>query len=424
MRLTVTAVDPEQGQTADIMIEADPEAPAGELAAQLHRRLRGGTPDTPPVLYHGATPLPADRPMAAAALRSGSLLSLDAPAPEAGPEPDGVVELRGIGGADAGVVLRLSPGDYEIGSAASCRIQLRAEGLAKTAARLKVHADGTATVRSVEQDGVTRDGTETRDWTDWPLGGVLTVGPALLELAAPSVPDAALQPSADGVGLDYNRPPRLLPPPVNNRFQLPVPPGRPTRNKLQLVLIFAPLMMATVSFVIFDNPRFLIFGVLSPVVALVSQFSNKRRGKESHEEQLKEYEEKKAALEQDVDEAVLAEQHARRLAAPDPASALLIATGPRQRLWERRRRDDDFLLMRLGVADRPAYVELQDPAEPEHRRRVDRITHSVPVTVPLRTCGVKGVAGGDNAPPPGGGLPPPSPCATGGRPPPRPPRPG
>ncbi|WP_406004011.1 FtsK/SpoIIIE domain-containing protein [Streptomyces sp. NBC_00987] len=399
MRLTVTAVDPEQGQTADIMIEADPEAPAGELAEQLHRRLRGGTPKAPPVLYHGSTPLPADQPMAAAALRSGSLLSLDSPAPEAGPEPDGVVELRGVGGADAGVVFRLPPGDYEIGSAASCRIQLRAEGLAKTAARLKVHADSTATVRSADQDGVTRDGTEARDWTTWPLGGVLAVGPALLELAAPSVPDAALQPSDDGVGLDYNRPPRLLPPPVNNRFQLPVPPGKPTRNKLQLILIFAPLMMAGVSFVIFNNPRFLVFGFLSPVVALLSQFSNKRRGKESYEDQLKEYEEKKAALEQDVDEAVLAEQHARRLAAPDPASALLIATGPRQRLWERRWRDGDFLLMRLGVADRPAYVELQDPAEPEHRRRVDRTTHAVPVTVPLRAAGVMGVAGGATAEP-------------------------
>ncbi|MFB6878140.1 cell division protein FtsK, partial [Streptomyces sp. NPDC056323] len=394
MRLTVTAVDPEQGQTADIMIEADLEAPAGELAEQLHRRLRGGTPKAPPVLYHGATPLLADQPMAAAALRSGSLLSLDAPAPEAGPEPDGVVELRGVGGADAGVVFRLTPGDYEIGSAASCRIQLRAEGLAKTAVHLKVHAGATATVRTVDQDGVTCDGTEARDWTTWPLGGVLTIGPALLELAAPSVPDAALQPSDDGVGLDYNRPPRLLPPPVNNRFQLPVPPGKPTRNKLQLMLIFAPLMMAGVSFVIFNNPRFLVFGFLSPIVALISQFSNKRRGKESYEDQLKEYEERKTALERDVDEAVLAEQLARRLAAPDPASALLIATGPRQRLWERRWRDSDFLLMRLGVADRPAYVELQDPAEPEHRRRVDRTTHAVPVTVPLRGDSGRGGDGG------------------------------
>ncbi|MFD8013580.1 FtsK/SpoIIIE domain-containing protein [Streptomyces sp. NPDC058955] len=399
MRLTVTAVDPEQGRTADIMIEADPESPAGELAEHLHRRLRGGAPQERPVLYLGAAPLPADQPVASAALRPGSLLSLGAPAPEAGPEPDGVVELRGVGGADAGVVFRLPPGDYEIGSAASCRIRLEAEGLAGTAARLKVLADGTATVRPAQQDGITRDGTDVRDWTPWPLGGVLSAGPVLLELAGPSRPDAALQPSDDGLGLDYNRPPRLLPPPVANRFQLPVAPGKPARNKLQLALVFTPLLMAAVTFAIFNNPRFLIFGLLSPVIAIASQLSNKRRGKESHEEQLKEYEERKAALEEDVTEAVLAEQRARRLAAPDPASALLIAAGPRQRLWERRWRDDDFLLMRLGAADRPALVELQDPAEPEHRRRIHRTTHAVPVTVPLRESGVMGIAGGASAEP-------------------------
>ncbi|MEV4426215.1 FtsK/SpoIIIE domain-containing protein [Streptomyces sp. NPDC049602] len=399
MRLTVTAVDPEQGQTADIMIEADPESPAGELAEHLHRRLRGGTSGERPVLYRGATRLPADQPMASTDLRAGTLLSLGAPAPEPGPEPDGVVELRGVGGADAGTVFRLPPGDYEIGSATTCRIRLRAEGLAGTAARLKVLADGTATVRAAEQDRVTRDGTEVRDWTAWPTGDVLTVGPVLLELTEPSRPDAALQPSDDGVGLDYNRPPRLLPPPVANRFQLPVPPGKPARNKLQLTLIFAPLLMAAVSVAIFNNPRFLVFGLLSPVIAVVSQLSNKRRGKESHEEQLKEYEERKAALEDDVTAAVLAEQRARRLAAPDPAAALLIATGPRQRLWERRWRDDDFLLMRLGAADRPALVELQDPSEPEHRRRIDRTTYAVPVTVPLREYGVLGIAGGTAAEP-------------------------
>ncbi|MGW1024043.1 FtsK/SpoIIIE domain-containing protein [Streptomyces sp. NPDC002577] len=399
MRLTVTAVDPEQGQTADIMIEADPEVPVGELAEELHRRLRGGAPDAQPVLFHGATPLPSDQPVGVAALRAGSLLALDAPAPEAGQEPDGVVELRGVAGADAGVVFRLPPGDYEIGAGALCRIRLTADGLAKTAARLKILADGTATVQAVDQKEIRLDDSAVDDWTPWPVGGVLTVGPTLLELAAPSVPDAALQPSDDGVGLDYNRPPRLLPPPVQNRFKLPMPPGKPAPRKLQLTIIFTPLLMSGVSVLIYHNPRFLVLGLLSPIIALITQLSGKRRGKESYEQMLKEHEKKKADLEREVAEAVLAEQQARRAACPDPASALLIAAGPRQRLWERRWRDDDFLLMRVGVADRPALVELEDPAEPEHRRRINRTTHAVPVTVPLRQAGVMGIAGGAAAEP-------------------------
>lgn len=148
MRLTVTAVDPQQGQTADIVIEADPSVPVGELAEELRRRLRGGDPDAQPVLFHSDTPLPYDQPVGATGLRAGSLLSLDAPVATPGREPDGVAEVRAVGGADAGAVFRLPPGDYEIGAAHACRIRLTADGLAKTAAHLKVSADGTATVRS------------------------------------------------------------------------------------------------------------------------------------------------------------------------------------------------------------------------------------------------------------------------------------
>ncbi|MEU9450817.1 FtsK/SpoIIIE domain-containing protein [Streptomyces sp. NPDC048277] len=399
MRLTVTAVDPQQGQTADIMIEADPSVPVGELAEELGRRLRGGAPDAPPVLFHSGTPLPYDQPVGTTGMRAGSLLSLDTPVAVPGREPDGVAEVRAVGGADAGAVFRLPPGDYEIGAADACRIRLTADGLAKTAAHLKISADGTATVRSAAGERVLLDDTAVADWTGWPVGGVLRAGPTLLELTAPTFPDAALVPSEDGTGLDYNRPPRLLPPPVRNRFKLPVPPSKPARNKLQLPLIFAPLVMSGVSVLLLGNLRFLIFGLLSPVIALVSQLSNKKRGKENHQEQLAEYARKKAELEVEVDEAVLAEQRARRSASPDPAAALLIAAGPRLRLWERRWRDDDFLLLRLGVADRPAYVELDDPAEAEHRRRISRTTRAVPVTVPLRAAGVLGLAGGAHAEP-------------------------
>ncbi|MEU6196712.1 FtsK/SpoIIIE domain-containing protein [Streptomyces sp. NPDC047061] len=399
MRVTVTAVDPQQGQTADIMIEADPSVPVGELAEELGRRLRGGDPDAPPALFHSGTELPYDQPVGATGLRAGSLLSLDRPVAVPGREPDGVVEVRAVGGAGAGAVFRLPPGDYEIGAAHACRIRLTADGLAGTAALLKVSAVGTATVRSAPGEQALLDDTAVPDWADWPAGGVLKVGPTLLELTEPTLPDAALVPSEDGVGLDYNRPPRLLPPPVQNRFKLPVPPGKPPRSKIQLPLIFAPLVMSLVSVLLLHNTRFLVFGLLSPVLALVNQLYGKKRGKENHQQQVAEYERKKAELEEEVTAAVLAEQRARRAASPDPASALLIAAGPRLRLWERRWRDDDFLLLRLGVADRPAFVELEDPAQAEHRRRLTRTTRAVPVTVPLRAAGVLGVAGRDTADP-------------------------
>jgi S-DNA-T family DNA segregation ATPase FtsK/SpoIIIE len=54
---------------------------------------------------------------------------------------------------------------------------------------------------------------------------------------------------------------------------------------------------------------------------------------------------------------------------PDPAAVLSIASGPRRRLWERRRSDPDYLLLRVGDR-RPAVSGRADrPEQDEHRGR-------------------------------------------------------
>ncbi|WP_345713904.1 FtsK/SpoIIIE domain-containing protein, partial [Kineococcus glutinatus] len=98
---------------------------------------------------------------------------------------------------------------------------------------------------------------------------------------------------------------------------------------------------------------------------------------------------------------VAAARAARRDAAPDAARLLLTACGPRARLWERRPHDPDHLLVRFGTADLPADVSLEDPARPEHDRRVRWRAGDVPVTVGLREHPVTGIAGrgpGDEVP--------------------------
>ena len=44
-------------------------------------------------------------------------------------------------------------------------------------------------------------------------------------------------------------------------------------------------------------------------------------------------------------------------------------TTPTRRLWERRSTDGDHLTVRLGLADATSRVEVEDSAEPEHRRK-------------------------------------------------------
>ena len=63
----------------------------------------------------------------------------------------------------------------------------------------------------------------------WRPGQLIAVGGTLLGLAPYEPPDAALHPSEDGAGIDFNRPPRLLPPHRATKFQLPAP-ARPAAS--------------------------------------------------------------------------------------------------------------------------------------------------------------------------------------------------
>src|SRR5262249_38941495 len=91
--------------------------------------------------------------------------------------------------------------------------------------------------------------------------------------------------------------------------------------------------------------------------------------------------------------AVSAERLARCAAVPDPAALALTATGPGRRLWERRRSDADFGVLRVGTADQPSLIEVDDPALEEHWRQVRWNVPAVPLAFDLVARGVVGVAG-------------------------------
>src|SRR5690606_13948435 len=96
--------------------------------------------------------------------------------------------------------------------------------------------------------------------------------------------------------------------------------------------------------------------------------------------------------------ALLEERAARRRDAPDPAELLLQATGPRSRLWERRPTDPDWMVVRVGTADLPSEVVLNDPGRERHQGALTWTAPAVPVTVPVARAGVTGVAGRDGMP--------------------------
>ncbi|WP_413757656.1 FtsK/SpoIIIE domain-containing protein [Streptomyces sp. MMBL 11-3] len=418
MRLTLTVVDPLGGASADVVLDADPESSMGDIAKELatHVGHGGGDAQIIPIGQHGqphgtgnGSPLayvdghPVDpgSTIATSPLREGAVVSLYDPAGCLPGEPTGLVELRVVGGPAAGSVHRLGIGRYDIGSGPACAVRVDDPELAPRALTLSVATDGTCQValhgEEKDKEAVTLDG-EPLDGKDWPLGAQIAVGNTLLELDRYSPPDAALKWSEDGTGLDYNRPPRLQPPERQTRFKLPAKPRDFEARPLPWLMAVTPLVGAVVAVMIFGRWYYLIMALLSPVILFGNYFMDKKHGRKSHAKQVKEYKEHKERIEKDAQDALVDERLDRRRAVPDPATVLSMGTGPRTRLWERRRTDADHLLLRVGSGQLPSEVVLDDPEQDDHKREVTWKIEDAPVAVPLRERGVVGIAGpGDSA---------------------------
>ncbi|MFI1094534.1 FtsK/SpoIIIE domain-containing protein [Streptomyces sp. NPDC020917] len=398
MRLSLTVVDPLGGDRADVVVDTDPASTVSEVARALGQKVGGGgaeiisiaggaarMPGSPAVYVDGYAVDP-NWSVAQSPLREGAVVSLYDPAGCLPGEPAGVVELRVAGGPDAGGVHRLGIGRVEIGRGPSARIRIDDSELADRAAVLTVGMGGTCQVTV---------GGETKEW---PLGDQLALGNSLLELGPYTPPNAALHPGEDGATYEYNRPPRLSPPERETHFRLPGPPKEPNARPLPWLMALMPLVMAVSMAFMMHRMTYLIMAVVSPIVMVGNYFMDKKNGRKSFAKTVTEYRERKEGIENDANTALDLERKDRAAASPDPATVLNTATGPRTRLWERRRGDGDHLLIRVGTARLPSEVVLDDPEQEEHRRKVTWEIDDAPVAVELRRLGVIGFAApGDGA---------------------------
>ncbi|MGW3287728.1 FtsK/SpoIIIE domain-containing protein [Streptomyces sp. NPDC001002] len=416
MRLSLTVVDPLGGASADVVLDADPESTVGDITGELAKHVglsgsaqiipigaqRGMAAGSSPLAYVDGYALDPAADVVGSPLRDGVVVSLHDPAGCLLGEPTGVVEFRVVGGPAAGTVHRLGVGKYDIGSGPAAHLRVDDPELPARAATLSIAIDGTCQLAL----HISKESTESQprldgeDFTggEWPLTSQLSLGNTLLEINAYSPPNAALKWSDDGAALDYNRPPRLRPADRQTSFSLPNPPSDYEARPLPWLMAVLPLVGAVVSVMMFGRWYYLIMALMSPLMLFGNYFMDKKHGRKSHAKQQKEYKEHKARIEKDAQEALVTERADRRQAVPDPAAVLTFGTGPRTRLWERRRTDADHLLLRFGTGRLPSEVELDDPEQDEHKRKVRWYIEDAPVALSLRDLGVVGVAGpGDSA---------------------------
>lgn len=432
MRVEVIVANPRVGTRQHVVIDADDATPMSQVIDGLivestnpafdssgvislaARRDSRTAPESRPVHipYFEGEPFDPDLSFAESGLKTGSVITLDDRGGSIDSEPGGLVEIRVVSGEGAGAVHRLSVGEAGIGSDAECIIRLTDGRIPPLCAVIDVGVRGSATVRAIENaDAVLTEAVPhvdpplaldrealTTEATAWPVGSQLRIGDTLLELELIEPPDAAIEDSPEPGWSDYNRPPRLLPPERLTSFKLPSPPSDSNRSGLPWIAMIMPLFMGIGLALITQRWYMLTMAVFSPMMMLGSYIQSKRQGKNSYRAQIAAYKEKKAKIEADVEQALVDERIARRMEAPDPALTLLIANGPRSRLWERRTTDPDYLSVRLGVGDLESDVTVDDPEQLEHKRKTVRRAYDVPVTVPLAERGVIGIAGKDNGP--------------------------
>lgn len=400
MRFFLTVVDPRTRESADVVVTADEGNRIGELARELQSLLRDaaertGGPDGAATLYVHGRPVDAALTLAESPLREGAVVGLDAPADGPLAEPAGLLEVRVTGGPAIGSVRTLGAGAGDLGSGVDCWITVA--GMPEVAAHLTVDLSGRCWIEPASGISVHLEDEPVDARAEWLPGDQVGIGATLLELADYTLPDAALQMSADSVSVDYNRPPRILPVAPRTRFRLPAPPQPPSRSPLPWLMALLPLVGALALVLITGNPGMLFLALLSPLSMIGNHLMNRRQGRRSHAQHMRDYRARREGVETAVREAVRLERQERRRRYPDPAAVQGIALGPRHRLWERRRRDADYLVLRMGAGALPSEVAVEDPEREEHRRTARWSLGDVPVTVPLRERGVVGIAGADGS---------------------------
>ena len=452
MQVMVTVVSPATPQRGDVVIDADPDTPAAVVAAELDRLMHGmfasasssggaqvlrlprpreayavpgipgygeagftamaagypaaAAPPAPapvpsaPLLFVNYQQVPATVRLADSPIRDGAVVSIGTPAGCRRPEPTGVAEIRIAGGPAAGTVHRLPFGEADIGgpgpgedqSIGAPEIVIADPAIPAFALRVFVNP-GELQVAPFDGVQVLLDRQPLEQTGYWQPGQQIAVGGTLLDIAWYEPPDAALHPAEDGAGLQFNRPPRLLPPAQPAKFTLPAPPGGPERRPVPILMAVVPVILGVAMAYFLRQVYMLAMAAFSPVMLLGSYISDRRHGRKSFARQVADHREHRARIDADARAALDAERLRRRFGCPDPATVLSIAAGPRRRLWERRRADPDYLLLRAGTADLPSAVELTDPTADEHRRQLYWTIPDSPVTINLSERAVAGVAG-------------------------------
>ncbi|HSR23239.1 MAG TPA: FtsK/SpoIIIE domain-containing protein, partial [Candidatus Eisenbacteria bacterium] len=402
LRLTVEA---RGHQEQEIAVEVRRDHLVGETLAALvaHLELTGRCE-----LYSRRTGgwLDPALPLAEAGLLTGDRVWIGDPS---GPPPGAgrvarrpLVDLLVVGGPDAGRRLPLPAGDHRVGGFRYSSFVLDDPALSRVHLLLAVDPTGAVKVRDAGSDsGTFMAGQAVTGQVDVRPGDLVVAGGTVLE-SEPHRPEPPPRPQVDGGGrVSFNRPPRVIRPEPPARLHLDAPPQRERGHRLPLSTAVVPLAMGLVMFQLFHQVSYLLFMLLSPVMAAFSFVETGIGGRRRHRRAREAFRKRLRELDGELAGARAALAAHLRATTPDLVRVVGRARALDPALWERRPDDADWLLLRVGWADLAAGPEVEVAAGGEEDLRKEaeevaarhRLVHAAPLRVSLGEAGVLGICG-------------------------------
>src|SRR5690625_3019559 len=271
-----------------------------------------------------------------------------------------------------------------------CTIELTDEGVL-------LRDSGSTNGTYVDGQAVDEDGLKLTEAATVLVGGaVLNIQPFRHEPAAPA--PGSLQNITPAATAPFNRPPRPGLPPKPEAIEPPEPKDVPDATRFSLITVIAPLIMAGVLVVVLGDPRFALFALLSPIMAIGMYFEQKRRTKKNLEEEEQRFSQAIEDFDQEITDAAQAEIRRRHDLIPDPATVMRRVATPSTLMWQRRPDAPDYLYLHAGTGDVPWKPELDDRGSQRHHERVRKVLDqsqltAAPVLVDLKNAGVVGIVG-------------------------------
>jgi DNA segregation ATPase FtsK/SpoIIIE, S-DNA-T family len=393
--LTVTL----SGSAHHVHVEITGTARVEELATALARAFDLATP---PHLAGARGPLDPAAPLASAGVRAGAVLHLSTRPDGWGGQAGGSGrQLRVVAGPDAGLVMRLpATGTLTVGRSAENEVRLTASGASRRHAALHCRPDAVELVDTGSAHGTILDGTRLARPTTWAPGTAAQIGAdriVLLDGDDPTDPEPATLTTLPDGRVRFTRPHRFVPPAPARSVRFPRRPAPASRTSGAFGLgALSGLVLGVVAYFVWHNLTFLLFSAISTATLGASAAGTWWVARRQHARERRRYTE--ARERQQTELATLVVQEHARLTreAPDVLRVALTADRTGARLWERRPGHDDFLRLRLGVADQPSGIEVVDP-DADQALEADRIVApdltGVPVTVDLAAHGAIGLTG-------------------------------